>query len=139
VRWLLGRSLSTSGRLGFHPFADLLRSFAEISERDDDALARSKLRDALALVLPETAGEAFPFVSRVLGVPLEADERARLDALPGDALEKLVLRQLIELLRAGSALVPLIVVMDDLLWADQSSIELLATALPECRERRLCS
>jgi class 3 adenylate cyclase len=137
ARWLLGRSLSTSRRLGFHPFADLLRSFAEISDRDDDAVARSKLREALERVMPETAREALPFVARVVGVPLEADERARLDALPGDALEKLVLRWLIELLRSGSALVPLVVVMDDLQWADQSSLDLLATALPECREHRL--
>jgi len=137
VRWLLGRSLSTGRRLGFHPFADLLRSFAEISERDDDAVARGKLREALERVMPETADEALPFVARVLGVPLEAEERARLDALPGDALEKLVLRHLIELLRSGSTLVPLVVVMEDLHWADQSSLDLLATALPECTERRL--
>jgi class 3 adenylate cyclase/predicted ATPase len=137
TRWLLGRSLSTSRRLGFHPFADLLRSFAEISERDDDARARGKLRDALERVMPETAAEALPFIARVLGVALEADERARLDALPGDALEKRVLRHLIEFMRSGSARVPLVVVMDDLHWADQSSLDLLATALPECRERRL--
>ncbi len=137
TRWLLGRSLSTSRRLGFHPFADLLRSFANISDRDDDVVARSKLREALEGVMPESAGEALPFIARVLGMPLESDERARLDALPGDALEKLVLRHLIELMRAGSALVPLVVVMDDLHWADQSSLDLLASALPECRERRL--
>ncbi len=137
ARFLLGRSLSTSSRLGFHPFADLLRSFAEIGEGDDDAAARVKLREALERVLGAGAADAFPFVARVLGVPLDAEERARLDALPGDALEKLVLRQLIEVLRSGSALVPLVVVMDDLHWADQSSIDLLATALPECRERPL--
>jgi len=137
ARWLLGRSLSTGRRLGFHPFADLLRSWSGIHELDDDGRARAKLREALDRGMPESAEEALPFIARVIGVPLEAEERERLDALPGDALEKRVLRHLIELLRSGSTLVPLVVVMDDLHWADQSSLELLATALPECREWRL--
>jgi len=137
VRWLLGRSLSTGRRLGFHPFADLLRAWSEVSDRDDEAVARRKLREALEREMPADTDEAFPFVARVLGVPLEASERERLDALPGDALEKLVLHHLTALLRGATARAGLVVVMDDLHWADQSSLDLLTALLPECRDRPL--
>ncbi len=137
TRWLLGRSLSTGRRLGFHPFSDLLRSFAAIDDENDDAAIRVRLLDAMQRWMGEEAIEAFPYVGRVLGVPLETADQERLDAMPGDAMEQRIRRDLTALLRAGSGVEPLVVVMDDLHWADQSSLELLMELLGECRERAI--
>jgi tetratricopeptide (TPR) repeat protein len=54
--------------------------------------------------------------------------------LPADALEKLTLRSVTQLLRAESRSRPLVVVMDDLHWADLSSIGLLELLLHLCKE-----
>lgn len=136
--WLLGRSLSTGRRLSFHPFADLLRAWARIDDSDDDVSSRLKLEAALARWLPDDdPGQIVPFVTRVMGLKAEAAEQARLDAMPGDALEKRVQHAVGQLLAAGSRHEPIVVVMDDLHWADLSSIELLTTLIRLCRDHPL--
>jgi len=130
THWLLGRSLSTGGRLSFHPFADLLRAWAEIGDEDDDAGARAKLTRAVAAWLPESAADVYPFIAQVLGLRLDGAERARIASV--ESLDKMVLRYFGDLLRAGSRERPLVVVMDDLHWADLSSVELLGHLLHLC-------
>jgi hypothetical protein len=74
-------------------------------------------------------GRHLPFLAALLGLPLGEARRARLAGLHGDAMEKLTLRSVTQLLRATSADRPVVAVMDDLHWADVSSIELLESLL----------
>jgi class 3 adenylate cyclase/tetratricopeptide (TPR) repeat protein len=127
--WLEGRALSNGRNLRYHPIADLVRSWAAIADDDDDARARGKVDAAVAALLPEGVSDTAPLLANLVGVPLSTEERQRLDAIQGDALEKLVRGAIVQLLRAASALRPLVVVMEDLHWADLSSVELVESLL----------
>ena len=129
-RLLEGRSLSTGGQLSFHPFADLLRSWAGIDDDDDDDAAVAKVEAAVRAVAPEDAQETLPFLAAVMGTPLTAAQQERLASVKGDLLDRLIHDRLIELFRRSSAQRPLLLVFDDLHWADLSSIELLESLQP---------
>ena len=129
VTWLEGRSLSTGRQLSFHPFADLCRSWAGITDQDDEESSRVKLEDAVGRVLGDGSDEVLPFIAQILGVRLAAEQEERFSRIHGEALEKMVRNSVTQLLREASLKRPVVIVMDDLHWADLSSIELLESLL----------
>jgi len=135
LTWCEGRSLATGRLRSFHAIVDLCRSLAGIEEHDDDTVALGKLRATVDRVLPEEREDVLPILAKLLNLELTAAERARLDELQGDAMEKLTLRSVTQLVRAVSTQQPVVVVMDDLHWADVSSIELLESLLRLSEDR----
>ncbi|NNL66000.1 MAG: AAA family ATPase, partial [Myxococcales bacterium] len=129
LRWLEGRSLSIGRNLPFHPFADVLRGFAGVTPDLDEAAAAARVRDAIGARLGDAAGEVVPYVLTIMALPLLEAEREQVARLEGDAMENLVRRALTRLLRALAEDRPLVLVLDDLHWADLSSIDLLDSLL----------
>lgn len=128
VRVLQARSISIGANLSFHPFVDLLRGWAAIAEDDAEGDALAKLERALAILGPD-AGEALPFVATLLGLRPPGDAAARIAAMDGDAVEKLVTKSLRDVLEAIARSRPAIVVLEDVHWADRSSVNLLESVL----------
>ncbi len=62
-----------------------------------------------------------------MGMKLTGKHAQRIKDIKGEALEKLILKNVRELLIKGSALRPTVFLMEDLHWADTSSIDLLET------------
>lgn len=122
---LEGRAVAVGRRPSFHPVVDLLRRWAGIDARDDPGDAATKLARALRAVLPEAFDDVLPFVSRLMGLAPPAALAARVEAAEGDALEELLFKAVRDLLAALAARRPLVVLIEDLHWADQSSIKLL--------------
>jgi class 3 adenylate cyclase/predicted ATPase len=125
VNWCEGRSLSTGQNLSFHPFADLFRRWADINDEDDGDQERVKLEALVSSILPGEAEEVFPFIASVQGARLTEDQEERLARIHGEAKEKRIRGSVLQLLSESSEKRPLVVMLDDLHWADQSSIELL--------------
>ncbi|MEW6271550.1 MAG: adenylate/guanylate cyclase domain-containing protein, partial [Thermodesulfobacteriota bacterium] len=128
VRSLEARSLAIGAPLRFHPFVDLLQAFAGIVHDDDEA-ALGKLRDASRGVVGDAAEELLPFLGVVLALRLPPALQARVDAVKGDALDRVVVRAMRDLLEGIAAAGPLAVVFEDLHWADRSSVEMLSSLL----------
>ena len=130
LRWLEGRCLAVGRDLSFHPFADLLRGWSAIeSTREADESAVKHLRDALEGTLPERAESVLPFLASVLRIPLDPESRERLAGIEGDVLARFVMGSVREWLRAVASQAPVVVVFEDLHWADESSVDLLESLL----------
>jgi class 3 adenylate cyclase/tetratricopeptide (TPR) repeat protein len=125
---LPARSISIGAKLAFHPFIDLLRGWASIDERDSESEALFKLERGMA-VMGDAGAEALPFVATLLGLRPPGAEAERIAAMDGDAVEKLVTKSLRDLLEAIARARPTIVVMEDVHWADRSSVSLLESVL----------
>lgn len=134
VVWCEGRSVATGRHLSFHAIVDLCRSLIGIEDGDDEAQALGKLDATVRGLLPDELEDVLPFLAALLGLPLDEARATRLAGLHGDAMEKLTLRSVSQLLRATSDDRPVVAVMDDLHWADQSSIELFESLLHLCEE-----
>lgn len=125
VRVLEGRSLSTGKSLSFHPFVDLVESWAGVDPRDGEAAAVSTLEAATAALLGRGSDDTFPYLARLTGRRPGARHETELASVQGEALEALLYRAMRTLLSTLAAERPLALVFDDLHWADQSSIALL--------------
>ena len=134
VTILEGRSISIGRNLSFHPLIDLLKHWAGISEEDSEAAAFDKLERTIRAIHPEEAEEILPFVATLMGMKLTGKYAERIRGIEGEALEKLIFKNLREFFIRGSEQFAIVIVMEDLHWADTSSLLLPAVPLSAGRE-----
>ncbi len=120
VRW--GRCREGTGTPAFWPWVQILR--AQIGEIDPEAV-REQLGAAAAEIV-----RLIPELHEHLGVPaapLAEDEGARFRLFDS----------VIAFLRASAARQPLVLVLEDLHWAQPASVELLRVLIDELHESRI--
>ena len=137
VTVLEGRAISIGKNLSFHPIIDLLKHWARISERDGEFAARSKLETSIRRVCGDETDEVFPFVATMMGMKLTGRHAERVKGIQGEGLEKLIVKNVRELVVKGSELRPSVIIMEDLHWADTSSIELLESMFRLAETQRI--
>ena len=125
VAFLKGRALSVGKNLSFHPLLDMLRGWAQIKDEDAPISSARKLERAIQDVHPQGLSEIFPFVATMMGLKLTGPYAERLRGIEGEALEKLILKSLRELLIRASEVRPVVLAIDDLHWADLTTLEFL--------------
>jgi class 3 adenylate cyclase/tetratricopeptide (TPR) repeat protein len=133
MRWLEGRSYAGASRVPYGPFADLSRRYAGITDEDSEARARSRLRQALTRILPGGL-EVNALVASMLGMRLEADEAEHLATHSPPEIQQRLFALIEDLFRRLARQRPTILVMEDLHWADDSSLELVEHLLPLVRQ-----
>jgi class 3 adenylate cyclase/tetratricopeptide (TPR) repeat protein len=125
VTLLEGRAISIGRNLSFHPIIDLLKQWAGIAEDDSETVRFDKLERAIRAIHPEETNEILPFVATLMGMKLRGKHAERVKGIEGESLEKIIFKNVRELIIKGSELRPTLVVMEDLHWADESSLGLL--------------
>ncbi len=132
-----GRALSIGRNLSYHPIIDCLKSWAQINEDDSESVSYQKIDKAINLVCSDNFVEIFPFIATLMGIKLKGKFAERLRGIEGEALEKLILKNFRELLVRISTASPLILIFEDLHWADASSIEMIRSILVLVRTNRI--
>ena len=125
VRVLEGRALSSGQNLSFHPIMDIIRSLADIKETDVESESFQKLERTVHDFCPESADVVFPFIATMMGMNLSGKYAERVKGVEGEGLEKLILINLRTLLSGAATQRPLFFMIEDLHWADQSSVGFL--------------
>src|SRR5262249_38062727 len=90
---------------------------------------REGLQEASTQVLGAEAPEILPFLGHLLSVTLEGEAAKRVQTLDPQALQACYLEAVRRLLVALAARQPVVLVLDDIHWADPSSIDLLGQLL----------
>jgi len=124
VTLMRGRALSIGSNLSFHPVIDILKSWAQIKEEDPPAASAQKIEKVIRNVFPEGVSEIFPFIATLMGIKLTGKHAERIKGIEGDALEKLILKNIRDLIAKASVIKPLVFVLEDLHWADSTSVDL---------------
>jgi len=137
VTLLEGRALSIGKNLAFHPIIELLKKFAGIDEEDDEAASFDKIEKLIRKIHPEAIQEILPFIATLMGIRLSSKHAERIRGIEGEALEKLILKNLRELIGKSSEIKPLIIIIEDLHWADLSSVEMLESLYRLAENHRL--
>ncbi|MFN2556640.1 MAG: adenylate/guanylate cyclase domain-containing protein [Nitriliruptorales bacterium] len=128
VQWAQGRCLSFGSNLAYHLVVDVVRGLVGIQAGEHGSPAREVLEKALE-DLPGDDAPVATDLAHLLGLPLDPSERQRLDALEPAAVQPRYLSALRQLVGGLSAMGPLVVVCEDVHWADTSSVELLTRLL----------
>jgi ABC-type oligopeptide transport system substrate-binding subunit/class 3 adenylate cyclase len=130
-RWLEGRCVSYGESMPFWAIRDLLGSWLGTSADDPELRTRVALRREVERLFGDRVLEFYPYLGAMLGLTLEADATARLAELSPEALQFRtfeVVRHLLERLARDG---PVVVVLEDLHWADPTSLQLLEGALSD--------
>ncbi|MCP4691660.1 MAG: AAA family ATPase [Desulfobacterales bacterium] len=137
VTVLQGKVISIGRNLSFYPIIDMLKNWAGIHEHDGMAPSREKLKAAIRRVCGEHAEEVFPFAATLMGIRLSGEDAKRVEDIEGEALEKLILKNIRLLLSKASEWKPLVIIVEDLHWADDSSLALLESLYSLAKTRRI--
>ncbi|HJW83809.1 MAG TPA: AAA family ATPase, partial [Anaerolineae bacterium] len=137
LHWAEGRCLSYGQGLAYHLLIDLLRSLVGAVGATSEAETRAALSRLVAEALGDQASSAYPYLAHLLSLQLDAAASDRVQALDPQALQAQYLASLRQLLRALAARCPLVLIFDDVHWADPSSADLLTRLLPLAGEAPL--
>ena len=137
VTFLEGRAISIGRNLSYHPITEFLKQWARIGKGDGEAAALGKLETAVKEVCQEDVYEVLPFVATLMGMKLSGRYGERVKGIEGEALEKLIRKSMRDLLIKATELTPLVIVMEDLHWADTTTIELMESLFPLTETQRI--
>jgi ABC-type oligopeptide transport system substrate-binding subunit/class 3 adenylate cyclase len=128
--WLEGRCVSYGESLPYWPFRDLIREWLGAALADPELRVRVRLRRAVAELFGDRELEIYPYLCSLLGLAPEPDAAARLADLSPEALQYRTFEVVEELLVRLAEDRPLTVLLDDLHWADSTSVQLVERLLP---------
>ena len=134
-RWVEGHSLSHGGGLAYHLIADLLYSLIGVP----NAASEPETHLALLSLLEDLFGKAetshelqeiYPYLGHLLSLKLAGGALDRVQSLDPQTLQTRYLFALRSLFLGLITRQPLVIILEDLHWADPSSVELLIKLLP---------
>jgi ABC-type oligopeptide transport system substrate-binding subunit/class 3 adenylate cyclase len=132
--WLEGRCVSYGESLPYWPFRDLLRRWIGVSVDAPELRVRVALRRNLEPLFGERTPEIYPYLGSLLDLTLEPEAQARLSELSPEALQYRTFEVVASLLARLAEDGPVFVLLEDLHWADPTSVQLVETLVPLTEE-----
>lgn len=127
--WLEGRCSSLGSGTPYLPFRDLILRWLGL-----EASGRPRTTEVLAeridVAVGERADDVRPYLTRLIGAPPHERDAGVLPALSSEALRYRTLEALAHLVRALARRRPIALAIEDLHWADESSVGAASRLLP---------
>ena len=127
--WIEGKCVSYGRTIPYHLVFDIVRSMLGLTVGSTEAETRATLETRLGGLLGAEAADAVPYFAHLLALPLtpaEAD-RAQLDP---ESLQGRYVAAIHRVLRALTTEQPVVLVAEDIHWADPASVEVIVQLLP---------
>jgi class 3 adenylate cyclase len=127
--WGEGRCLSYGQGMAYHLLVDLILSLVGIAPSAAEEDAQAALSLLCAELFEAQSAEIYPYLAHLLSLPLAGEASERIRVLDPQSLQSQFLASIRRLLLALAARGPLFIILDDIHWADPSSVELLTRLL----------
>jgi ABC-type transport system substrate-binding protein/class 3 adenylate cyclase len=137
VRFIEGRGVSYAQNFPYWPVRELLREWLGVGTTTPEARVRLELKAQLAAVFDGEGDAYYPFLASVLGLTLEPEAAERMRELNRESIHHQTLEAISELFCRVAADEPLCLVLEDLHWADESTLALLESLLGVTEEAGL--
>ncbi|MBP7850356.1 MAG: AAA family ATPase [Lentimicrobiaceae bacterium] len=134
---LEGRALSEGKNMSFHPIIQILKAWAGIADADKPEAAFRKLSLYIRRSTGEQAMEIIPFIATMMGLPISQVDKERLSGIKKEALERLILKNTRDLVSQATGSRPVLIMIEDAHWADQSTIVFMESLLKLVKTQRL--
>lgn len=126
LRWIEARPFSFSEQINYWLARELLRNSLQVHpETNDKDLLFRLWEESESLLGKEKAREVVPFLAYLMNLPLEGAWAETVKALTPQVRQKEILWAVREFFLAAARRQPLVIVLDDLHWADEASLMLL--------------
>lgn len=130
VRWIEAHALSFGRELAFHLLKDLVRHALDLSESPTAQEVKRAIQSKLHSDLDKEYPEVIRYLVHLMDIPLSEEEEVAIHSLNTSELHSQYLSSIQTLLKQLTMMNPLIIIFEDLQWADASSIDLLIDLLP---------
>ncbi len=128
--WVEGRCLSYATQTAFRMWVDVLWALIGVAAETPPIEVREALRRAVAGLCPDRFDDVYPLLAWLMALPLDQDAQARVRGIDAEGLRVLAFRAVEGFLAGAAARAPLVVALEDLHWADATSLQLLEALLP---------
>jgi class 3 adenylate cyclase len=129
-RWLTGRCVSYKQGMAYQLSIDLLKNVLGMTVGSDEPETRAALMALTRDLFGEQMMDVYPYLGHLLSLKLEGKALERSLITDPQALQTQYLLATRRLLHELMKQTPLIMVLEDLHWADASSTELIISLLP---------
>jgi class 3 adenylate cyclase/tetratricopeptide (TPR) repeat protein len=136
--WLEGACVSFGGSTPFLPFRNILRDWINVSAGAPDSYTRRVLNQRSAELFGETIQARSALLAHVLGISVDPSQAVVLEALTPEELHEQAIDAVVATLRQLAERGPLVVAIEDIHWADQSSVALAERLLTVARTIPMC-
>jgi ABC-type transport system substrate-binding protein/class 3 adenylate cyclase len=133
VTFVEGRGVSYAQTFPYWPIRDLLREWLAVGASTPEARVRLELKAQLGELFDD-AEEIYPFFASLMGLALEPDAAQSLRELNRESVQNQTFEYFSDLLVRLAEERPLCLVLEDLHWADEATLELLEALLPVTEE-----
>ena len=130
MEWHEGRSRSYETANPYTPFASLFSSFFGLSADDSDEEKYLKIRQATIASLSNEGADVVPFLGTLLGLTVPEEDSELIKYLQPPQVHEKIFSAVRRLLEQEIQIRPLVLVFEDLHWADPTSLDLLETLFP---------
>ncbi len=114
---------------------DMLRNWLDASSDESREGVLARLRAQLQALFGDGYGQLYPYLTALLGLPLEEEYQERIRHLDSESLRQQYFEALYRWLERLSQQAPTLITFTDLHWADSTSLALLRHCLPLCEMR----
>ncbi|MEA3377507.1 MAG: ABC transporter substrate-binding protein [Chloroflexota bacterium] len=129
LNWVEGRCLSYGTSIAYLLWLDVLRDLLGLRVDDPPDVVRDALRNALETWCPDSLDKVYPYLARLMSLPPESETEIAIARLDGERLKRGTFHAVEELIGCAADSCPLVLVCEDLHWADPTSVELLERVL----------
>ena len=133
--WLEARSFASTQTLSYAPILDLLRQQIQIADKQGIEEQQTALRLYVTDNFPAES-QVYSILAQVLALPLAESDAELIKTLTGEEFRARFFAIVEQRLLSLAEKQPLVLVFEDLHWADESSIDLLAYVLPLIKRTR---
>ena len=133
-QWAEGRALSYTAGMSYWLSRALLYDLLGIEPDADPRAAADQLQKSIKHERPQTFEEVYPYLARLFELPLDEPTQDRVKFLSTEALQTRILHAVHDYVQARAQRQPLILVWEDMHWADPSSLEVFESLLPLTKE-----
>jgi predicted ATPase len=132
-RWLEGRALSYGQSISYWPFLEILSNDVGFDLDDTEGSRRKKLTSRAADLFGDRADSFLPYLAALLNVNLPDDLTSGIESLDAESIRQQIFRSIHQYLSAAAGQCPLVLVLEDVQWMDQSSTALAEHLIPLTR------
>ncbi|TFG73069.1 MAG: hypothetical protein E4H27_01475 [Anaerolineales bacterium] len=129
LQWVEGRCLSYSGTMAYGLWQSIIRALLKISEDTPPAISRYALANPMRNLEAANFDIYYACLSKLLGIPLNAESENLMTHMDAENVKNTTFVAIEWFLKTSAQQSPLIIVCEDLHWADPTSLALLKRVL----------
>ncbi len=131
INWLEGRGVSLGESIGYSVFVDILRNDLKFSDKDSPTELTDKITNRMKELFPQTWMDIVPYIANLLSAKYDDERYERIRQLPPEQMQYQISSTLKDVFVALAKQKPLLLILEDLHWADELSMHLISLLMDE--------